>query len=334
MTTQNSVAHITGLHHAGLVVADITAARTAYARLGFVVPPATFPALPPAPGQQPQAFGAGNAHITFASNFLELATVVDDTTGTHRTFRGAGSEDHRLHIIHAPDAVLERLTAVIADTTDRLRSALDRFEGLHILAFQTFDADAAASYLRSADVSNSGVQRLHRPIETADGERNEPIGYLELDDPKNTPEGRLAVAENPPAEVLAGQLVPDHPNGATALTELRLSVPDADLDSVVGRYRRYLERRIRPEGPSLAFDLNGSRVVLTPTSRLQEVLPGETARTDGPAIAGCTLAVDDLDVTADLLRTNDVVFHRADGHLMVASADAAGAALTFTQSMD
>lgn len=53
---------ITGLHHVGLVVRDITEARSAYARLGFVVPPTTFPALPPALGAAPQAFGAGNTH--------------------------------------------------------------------------------------------------------------------------------------------------------------------------------------------------------------------------------------------------------------------------------
>lgn len=334
MTVQSPDTHpsITGLHHAGLVVADIRAARAAYSRLGFVVPPATFPALPPSPGEQPRMFGAGNTHIAFGETFLELTTVVDETTGHAGPDDAAGVSDGlRLHVIHAPDSTLERLTAGIAETTGRLRSALDRFEGLHILAFQTPDAEFTAAHLRTIGVPNSGVQRLHRPIETSHGERNEPIGYLELDAPNNTPEGRLAVAENPPADVLAVQSVPEHPNGATALIEVHVSVPGADLHSVADRYRRYLGRDPRPVGPSLVFDLDGPRVSMTPTSRLAEVLPGEHGRSDGPAIAGCTLAVTDLDVTRAHLRANNVTFQQHGERIIVASVDALGAALLFTR---
>lgn len=320
---------VTGLHHVGLVVSDIGAARAAYTRLGFVVPPATFPALPPGPGQQPQAFGAGNTHITFASTFLELATVVDDTSNGPAADR-IRPEDQRLHVIHAPDAALERLTTVIAETTARLRSALDRFEGLHILALQTTDADAVATRMRAAGVPTSGVQRLQRPIETADGTRIEPIGYLELDEPSLTPEGRLAVAENPPTDVLAVQVVPDHPNGATALTEVHLSAPDADLDLIIDRYHRYLDLAARADGPSWAFELEQARVVVTPVSRLPEVLPGAAARTDGPAIAGCTLTVRDLAATAEHFSSRDVSYSEHNGRIVVTGAEAAGATLVFS----
>jgi hypothetical protein len=53
------------LHHVGHVVRDIEAAIALYRRMGFVVPPPSFPALARRAGEPLRAFGAGNTHVSF-----------------------------------------------------------------------------------------------------------------------------------------------------------------------------------------------------------------------------------------------------------------------------
>ncbi|RDI45375.1 VOC family protein [Nocardia mexicana] len=310
---------IAGLHHVGLVVRDITAARRAYARLGFVIPPATFPALPPAPGTQPQAFGAGNTHAEFRGTFLELATIVDPDSGP-------AADDIELHVIAAPDEVLVQLTETIEATTSRLRAVLEVREGLHILAFRTADADAAAARLDTVAVPHGAVQRLQRPIETDDGPRSEPIGYFELDE-AGTPEGRLAVAEDAPAEILAVQRVPAHPNTAVALTGVHLGVRDDEMSAHAQRYGSYLGARPRQDGPTLVFDLEGSSVTLVPASAVPEAMPDANDVPDGTGFLACTVRVRDRVAAEAHLETNGVPFRTRGGALVVASRDALGAAL-------
>ena len=60
-------ATVSGIQHVGHVVHDIEAAIALYRRMGFVVPPPSFPALVLHPGEPLRVlFGAGNTHIYFA----------------------------------------------------------------------------------------------------------------------------------------------------------------------------------------------------------------------------------------------------------------------------
>ncbi|MBC3191879.1 VOC family protein [Pseudonocardia sp. C8] len=322
---------VAGVHHVGLVVRDIGAARADFARLGFVVPPAIFPALPPAPGEVPRAFGAGNTHIEFATAFLELVAVVGDGSADPSA-GGAVHQDATIQVIDAPDSALPRLAEVIASTAARLRAALDRYEGLHILAFHAPDADLAAAGLDRLGIRHSGVQRMSRPVETPDGPIAEPIGYLELDDSGNTPEGRLAIAENPPADVLRRRQVPDHPNGATGLTEVYLGIDDAELDRHVDRYGRYLDRVPRWEGPAAVFDLDETRVVLVPFSAVATVLPGEQPKGPAPCLLACTVGIRDLAATGAYLRAHRIPVRRHGDRLLVPAAVARGAAMIFERT--
>ena len=134
-----SGATVSHLHHVGHVVRDIESAIALYRRMGFVVPPPSFPALAPRPGEPVRAFGVGNTHVSLRNNFVELVTVIDDQQG------GGVESDATLVPLQAPPEVLERLTDDIAQAARRISQALDRFEGLHILVFGTADADALPS---------------------------------------------------------------------------------------------------------------------------------------------------------------------------------------------
>lgn len=70
-----SGATVSHLHHVGHVVRNIESAIALYRRMGFVVPPPSFPALAPRPGEPVRAFGAGNTHVSLRNSFVELVTV-------------------------------------------------------------------------------------------------------------------------------------------------------------------------------------------------------------------------------------------------------------------
>ncbi|PRX96196.1 VOC family protein [Allonocardiopsis opalescens] len=320
------------LHHVGLVVRDMAEAIARYRRLGFHVPPAAFPALPPREGAPPEPVGAGNTRIRFAHAFVELAAVLPpgENGAPDPAAAGPGAA---VVPLQAPPEALPRLAASMKETSARLAAALERFEGLHIAVFRTADADAAAARLTAAGVPHSGVHRLRRPA--ADG-GTVPVGYLEIDGAGGrTPEGRLAIAEDPGGP--AAESAAAHPNGAVDLVEAVLCVPAAELAEAERRYAGYLgrpARPARPAGPARVFALGRSRLVVVGDTGLPEVLPGERPAAL-PAFVSCAVAVRDIAAARAHLAAAGVPFTETGaGELTVPSAEAMGAALVFRERAD
>jgi len=315
---------ISHIHHVGHVVRDIDGAIALYRRMGFVVPPPSFPALAAHLGGPLQAFGAGNTHISFRRSFVELVTVADDRQ------QGVVAADATLVPLQAPADVLARLTDSIRQTATRISTALARFEGLHILVFGTPDADATVALLEAEGVVHGPVNRLQRPAATGEKTKHVSIGYVEIDsEPGLSPEGRLALAEDGPANSAPLMGNQGHPNGAIELIESVLCVPDAELGDFVRRYARYLQRSAHSDGPLQVFDLGGTRVLIVPNSALDSVLPGEVPP-DLPAFVGYGLAVHDLGATQDVLeRAEFPVRTLPVGGLYVPATAALGAAVIF-----
>jgi catechol 2,3-dioxygenase-like lactoylglutathione lyase family enzyme len=317
------------LNHVGHVVRDIDAAIALYRRMGFVVPPPSFPALVPRPGEPLRAFGAGNTHVSFRSGFVELVTVVDDRRG------GVVGADATLVPLQAPVETLDRLTDSIVQTATRMSTALARFEGLHILVFGTADIDATIARLAAQGVVHSAVNRLKRPGETAAGATQISIGYVEIDsEPGLSPEGRLALVEDGPRDSPPLQAHPDHPNGAVELIESVLCVPDFHLTDYERRYSRYLQRPARSDGPIRIFDLDNSSVMIVPNSALEAVLPGEVPPAL-PAFVAYGVAVEHLSATRDVLeRAEFPVLTSPTGGLYVPASAALGAAIIFRSAQE
>jgi hypothetical protein len=125
-----------------------------------------------------------------------------------------------------------------------MSTALARFEGLHILVFGTADVDATVGRLAAQGVVHGAVNRLKRPGEPAAATRHISIGYVEIDgEPGLSPEGRLALAEDAPADPPPLQAHRDHPNGAIDLVESMLCVPDVHLADYERRYSRLDPKR-------------------------------------------------------------------------------------------
>jgi catechol 2,3-dioxygenase-like lactoylglutathione lyase family enzyme len=321
---------ITGLHHVGHVVEDMAAALALYRRLGFVVPPPSYPVMARHEGAEPEPFGAANTHADFPGNFVELATRVREGDQVP-----AGA---KLVPLQAPAEVLLKLLERIAATSANLGICLERFEGLHILMFSSPDIDAAAARLTESGIGHGGVNTVRRPVETESGIVAESVRYLEIDSglagarPGTVAEGRVGVVADLDPHI-QGTRQSDHPNGAVDLVEAVLCVADSELAAARTRYQAYLHRRARTDGQAQVFDLDDARLILVPESGLATLLPGERPAAV-PALSAYTVAVRDIATAQDVLRDNGIPLRRtASGDLFVPSAEALGTAIIFRQAL-
>lgn len=126
-----------GLHHVGMVVRDMGAAINTYRRSGFTVPPPAYPVLPTAPGAPARPVGAANTHIYLRRNFVEIRDRLRDGQPI--------PDDAQLIPLNVPDDKLPGLLAAARGATANLAARLDRFQGMHILIFDSPHIDRAAA---------------------------------------------------------------------------------------------------------------------------------------------------------------------------------------------
>ncbi len=162
-------------------------------------------------------------HAHFAHNFVEIMAVVNEESHL--------PEDAHAIPLQVPPAALPQVVESIERTIARISASLARFEGLHILVFQTEDANESARRFDQSGVGHSGINRVQQP------QQRVPMGVIEIDR-EDVPEGRLAVAEALVSETPEAQSAPQHPNGAVDLIESVLCVPDAQIETYVARYQR------------------------------------------------------------------------------------------------
>ncbi|MBV9600130.1 MAG: VOC family protein [Chloroflexi bacterium] len=305
------------VHHVGHVVRDMEQALHVYARLGFTFSRPAYPTVARTPGDQPRPFGAANAHAEFARNFLEVMTVVTDTSRV--------PTQARLVELQIPPAARQHVLENIEQTVARIAVRLARFEGLHRLVFQSASLEATAARFDHNGVGHSGINVVQQELETPSGVRLVAVRVLELDS-DDVAEGQLAVAG--PPEFGAAPL---HPNGAVGLVDAVLCVANRDIEAFVARYSRYLGHDARRADSAWIFELQHSRLTLLPVSALDTSLPGEVAPVL-PRLVGYAVAVGDLGQTRELLEGHGVPLrHTPGGDLFVPAAFALGASVIFRQ---
>jgi catechol 2,3-dioxygenase-like lactoylglutathione lyase family enzyme len=323
--SERSGSIVGGLHHVGHLVGDIEEAAALYRRLGFVVPAPAFPLLPASSGQPAPVLSVGNAHIQFAANFVELATVVPDIADKPP----AGAE---MVLLRVPDAAVPRIRQELGSAATRLANALSRFEGVHILVFEAADVDAATQMLSASGVVCGAVNRIRRPVRRARGTEEVSIGYAEIENDQRSPEGRLAIAE--PLPDVEG---PTHPNGAIELVEVLPCVPSDQLPQHVERYQRYLRQSGRADDHSHLFQLPRHQVRIVRDRDVAALLPGEQPKRtyEGghvdvvPTFLGYSVSVRDLAATRQLLNPRFPIQQTGWGAAFVPSSAALGATIGF-----
>jgi catechol 2,3-dioxygenase-like lactoylglutathione lyase family enzyme len=310
------------IHHVGLVVRDMEHAIGLYRKLGFDVPPAAYPMISPGEDQPLRPVGAGNTHVAFLRDFVELATVVPKNASL--------PEDAVRVPLQVPPEALPGVLDALERTIGTLAEGLSRFEGLHNLVFETDDLTDTLARFERVGVRHSGAQTVQRPVETTEGPKVQTIHLLEIDQ-EPVPEGRLAVAENPSADLLRVQTHMDHPNGAIDLAGSILCVPDDEVDAYDQRYRRYTGREPREDGRLRVFDLDKSSVTIVPAGGLEGLLRGETPPAL-PAFVAYEVVVRDLAKASRLLVGNGFSLIEYARGIFVPAEEALGAAVMFGEA--
>jgi Glyoxalase-like domain len=312
------------LHHVGHIVRSIDDGVALYRRLGFLPTPPNFYVLESA-GSANQAIGPVNAYSAMKRNFLEIVSVATPQSST-----SAGDPQ----VITVPPEQRDAFANRLAQAGDMISSWFSQFQGMRILALHSKDAEVSAARLTAAGIGNSGASTVNRKLDTNQGPRHVPTRFLEIGTPgqlpgAEVPEGRVAIAEDPDAEVLNQQKNLAHPNGALDLVESFLYVDAAGLDELTRRYEAYLGRTPQRTDSACRFDLGQGRVTLINDKGLKDIFPGQRAPAS-PAFIGYAVAVSDLAATRAYLQGNGFpLVDTPSRDILVPSSAALGAAILF-----
>lgn len=286
-----SPAMFAGLDHIAIAAHDLAALAGAYERLGFCLTPLSCHAGRAGPDGVPMAGGTGNRCAMLPQGYLELLGVLDPA----------------------------------ADTRD-VPSLIARHDGLHIVAFASDDPDADMRRLADAGFE-SALLELNRDV-VLDG-RAEVARFTQVRVPGVAmSEARIFGLrhETPDLVWLSDHL--DHPNGAVALADVIVAVPD--LRAAVTRYTRFAGVEPDIDGDVARFAMNAGTLILAAPDAAARVAPGIALHPEGQALA-FTVTVRDLDHTAALLGANAIPFDAADGRLLVDPHYAGNAGCAFRQ---
>ena len=275
------------LDHVGIAVRDLDAAAAQFRRLGFRLTDRGYHTLPPPSEGAPRPrAGTANHCAMLERGYLELIGISDPAYG------------------------------------GRLKQDIERYQGLHIVAFGTRDAAAAARAMRIRGLAIGDSRPLERPIEEPDGSSQ--LARFEIVDfPRDlVSEGHFFAIRHLTRDLLWKPALLAHPNGARSLESLTIAVADpADF-----RKRLASCLGVEPDAGG-AFALAAGRVAIVDAAWLAGHVPAGAPPL--PYIAGISIGVADIVRTADLLATSGVPFEPRGSSVWVAPSEACGAFIEF-----
>lgn len=289
MTGAQGAAGPGGLDHVGLVVADLDRAAAAFEALGFALTPLSMHSGALSPGGPVVALGTGNRCAMLGTGYIELISPIDRARpcGVYPGF-------------------------------------LERYEGIHVLAFATAEPEALAEALRRRGVPLDGLYPLRRRLEGPDGPAEARFTILRLA-PDHMPEGRIIAVRHETPELLWQPGTTRQPNGAHALSFVAITVADLGADSA--RYRDLLGVEPVVGAGSAAFTLPQGRLLLVTEAHARQVFGASPPSL--PHVTAFGVTVDDPEKLARRYRVAGIP-HRKDGnHLIVPPGAACGAACIF-----
>ena len=225
------------LDHIAHWVPDLDEASEPFESLGFVLTPWSEQHASAPPGTPISPVGSANRCIMLRSGYLEILAPLASTP--------IGRE---------------------------LRAGIDRYVGVHLLAFGSSDTKAEQARLEALGFPQRPVVALRREVETEGGGTATlrfTVGRAELG---SMAEGRIQFLTHHTPEHLWQTRYLGHPNTAEDLAEVWIVV--ADLDEAAVRYSAYLGLPADRAGPgAAAIRLSRGRVSLFTAEAFRERLP-------------------------------------------------------------
>lgn len=280
------------LDHVGWFVPDMGSAAAAIERLGFVLTPFVAQHNADPAGGPPVPAGTGNRCAMLRRGYLEFLAAVPGV-----------------------DTPLSR----------QFNAALDRYRGVHLIAFTVDDPAAAHARLSAEGFAPLDPVHLRRPLTLAAGAEAEVAFTVIRVPPDAMAEGRIQMLRQETPDLVWQETLIARENGVTALAGVLLCV--GDPGAVAARYERFSGRPAEGDGDYRAIALDRGRLGFATPDRLAQLLPGVTVPAT-PFIAAVALQAADLDIARRLCEERTVpLLPSDDGTLRIDPAAAGGAAL-------
>ena len=278
------------LDHVAHFVPHIDEASAALERLGFTVTPFSAHSHRLQPGGPLAPAGTGNRCVMLDHGYLEIVTP---TAGT-------------------PSAA-------------QLRAAINRYAGVHLIAFGTAAPEADHARLEKEGFAPLAPVALQREIGTAGGTGTVRFTVVRVP-PSAMPEGRIQFCRQDTPELIWQERWLAHANCAMGLTGVLLCV--ADPQEAARRYSRYTGLPALISGSVWRIEsARGYLLFLDPDAleRRLEVEPPSL-----PWMAGYVLESKDIAASGDVLRRSGVRVHPlGSGRLLVKLPAAVGGIAIF-----
>jgi hypothetical protein len=290
------------------------------------------------PASQPPSTGKLNIdhvahfvpHIDAASSALEQAgfTLTPFSAQSHRLEPGgplvpAGSGNR---CVMLREGYLEFLTPT-ADTpvANQLRTAIQRYTGIHLVAFGTANAEADHARLDKNGFTPLPTVALQRQIGTEQGEETARFSVVRVP-PGTMTEGRIQYCQQHTPQWLWQDRWTGHANGARGLAAVLICV--ADPQEAAQRYARFTGLLAQISNDQWRIDTQrGALLFLTP-EQLQRSLGINAPAL--PWIAGYVLSTDNIAATRIRLKAGQCNMRELDAaHLLLEWPTAVGGIVIF-----
>lgn len=240
------------LDHIAHFVEDLEAARATLEALGFVVTPRSDQSLRDAEGNTAPA-GSSNRCVMLEEGYLEILSPTADTPNARR-----------------------------------LREAMARYRGVHILALGTPDAQFEFAQLVRHGFEPLETVHLERDIGTADGGVLRARFSVQRVPPERMPEGRVQFCEQKTPEALWQPRWLGHANGVNGLAAVFICVEDPV--AAAARYAEFSSALPAPAGAFVRIDTSRGTLFIGDRAACTSLLGAAPA---APALAGYALACRD-----------------------------------------
>ena len=277
------------LDHHGHFVANMDEASEALERLGFQLTPYTAHTMRTSPDDEPKPSGTGNRCIMLRESYIEVLCAEGD-----------------------------------APMAKQLREAVQRYTGIHLMAFTSTNAEAQHARLGAAGFEMQPLVHLTRQVEG---------GTLRFSVVRmihgQMAEGRIQFLTHNTPDLLWREELMEHPNKVISMTDVAMA--SANPQEAARRFERYLGLTpLACEGGSRFSLGRGSLTILT-AEAFQAALPGADIP-DLPYIGGYSLRSEDLKTAKAVLNGNGIETQEiALNTIRVEPLPALGSTMIFTQ---
>jgi hypothetical protein len=266
------------LDHVGHFVRDPQAASRALARAGFAPTPISVQTQPD-PAGAPRLTGTGNVTAMLAHGYVEVLFKTAETP--------LGQE---------------------------LDAALERYDGLHLVAFAVADAGSAHERLRQNGFRVRPLVDMQRPVDTGGQPGTAAFTVARLE-PGEMPEGRIQLLTHRTEPMVWQPRWLSHPNGAIGLARVVIVV--SDLDEAGRRFERLTGRPPRVSALAQSFDLDRGSVDLVTASMFARMCP-HIPIPSLPFIGAYGIEVGSLERAERSLRQGEIAMQRIGPSLVAA----------------